>query len=366
MGNMDNSVNGEVKANDFLDTMNFVCSKKSFIFKLGGLFFVIGFVVSFTSVPEYESSCKVLPEITAGEINGGFGNLSDLAGLAGVSLNSRNRSNLLDPSLYPEMIQSLPFQWDIINTPIYFDDIDTTVSSYEYFRIYHKSTLISQFFQWVSGLPSYVVSTFQNQPTKQKQVLGVGENLVQLSEEDTKLMASFRERIVVDVDIKNGMIALTCEMPDPYAAAIINGHIIDRLKKEITEYKLAKAKRNLSFVMERYQVAKKEFEAKQMALAIFADANKNMNSSLVQIEFQQLQNEYNIVFEVYKGLANQVEQAKLNLEDEMPIFLTIDPAKIPVNKSKPQRKHIIVFSTVFGVLLGLGVVLIRKFLDRLN
>jgi hypothetical protein len=42
--------------------------------------------------------------------------------------------------------------------------------------------------------------------------------------------------------------------------------------------------------------------------------NRNVVTSLAQAESQRLQNEYNLAFEVYKGLATQLEQAKIKGE----------------------------------------------------
>ena len=48
----------------------------------------------------------------------------------------------------------------------------------------------------------------------------------------------------------------------------------------------------------------------------FNDKNKNITSSLFRTESQRLQNELDIAMEVYKGLASQLEQAKIKLKSK--------------------------------------------------
>ena len=85
----------------------------------------------------------------------------------------------------------------------------------------------------------------------------------------------------------------------------------DLLQKTITEFKIEKATAQLQFIEERYNEKKKEFELVQEKLAAFRDRNKNVTSAIALTHEEQLQNEYQLAFNVYSELAQQLEQAQI-------------------------------------------------------
>ena len=56
------------------------------------------------------------------------------------------------------------------------------------------------------------------------------------------------------------------------------------------------------YLKDRYSEAKIRFEKTQMELAEFNDRNQNVITARAQTEYQKLQNEYNLTFEVYKNV----------------------------------------------------------------
>lgn len=64
------------------------------------------------------------------------------------------------------------------------------------------------------------------------------------------------------------------------------------LQAKITEYRIGKAQQNLTFIQDRYNERKKEFEAAQDRLARFRDRNLNMASNMAKTEEERLQSEY--------------------------------------------------------------------------
>ena len=60
-----------------------------------------------------------------------------------------------------------------------------------------------------------------------------------------------------------------------------------------------------------------------------------------------------MAFEVYKGLATQLEQAKIKVKEETPVFSVLEPVMVPIDKSKPKRKIILGVFIFIGILFGL-------------
>lgn len=347
---------------DLVEIARLLWGKRRFILKVTAIFFVIGLTVALLSPVEYEASCKLMPESQEGA-KGNLGSLGGLAGLAGINLDGGGGT--LSPELYPEIAKSVPFQLKILHTPIYYEANDTSVSSYVYFKEIATPSALSGVAKYTIGLPSVIRSWLfgsKDANTVQK----VGSELIQLTKEDTELIERFRQRISVSVDSKTGIISLAAEMPDAFAAAGIADKVVEQLTEEISNYKAGKARINLEFIQERFEESRKEFNERQRLLAAFTDRNKNLNSALAQIEYQRLQNEYNIAFEVYKGLANQLEQAKIKVKEETPVFTVLEPVKVPVEKSKPQRKLIVIAWIAGGVFIGFIVVLFQNWKKHLH
>lgn len=81
-----------------------------------------------------------------------------------------------------------------------------------------------------------------------------------------------------------------------------------------------------------------------------------MVSERINLEFQRLSDEYDMSSTVFKGLAQQLEQAKIAVNEQTPAFTILEPAKVPIEKSAPKKKIILVVSVFLGGFIGIGVI----------
>ena len=111
--------------------------------------------------------------------------------------------------------------------------------------------------------------------------------------------------------------------------------------------------------------AENKFQNWLMKLADFSDKNKNITSQRARMEQRNLQNEYGLAFELCQGLAQQLEQTKLEMKKETPIFTTLNPIVVRIKKSEPKRGMIILTFCFLGLFLSLGYVLTTRVLKKL-
>ncbi|MDE0471203.1 MAG: Wzz/FepE/Etk N-terminal domain-containing protein [Ekhidna sp.] len=336
---------------DLIELLKSIWLKRLFIAKVSSIFFILGITIAFTSKVEYKSSCKLFPQSEESRtlnLNG----LSRL-GLLGLGGNFDD-NNYLTPNLYPEIVRSTPFLDKLINTPVYFEKLDTAISSYDYFTKFHKPSLIDYTLEYTIGLPGKIFKKDKNS------IPGDNSQIKRYSNEKWGLIRNYAKRLSVSVDPETSIVTIETELPDPTAAAMITTHLVENLTKNIIEYKIEKAKFNLSFIQERFIEVEKEYKIKQKQLARFSDRNRNITNSIVQNEYERLKNDLDISFEVYKGLAIQLEQAKIEVKKETPVFVVLEPAKVPVNKSKPKKKIIILVSFFLGFLTSVVVVVVKN------
>ncbi len=342
---------------DLIEVAKTIWAGRKLILKITAIFFAIGLVIAFGSKVEYEASCKLMPESQEG-MKPNLGGLGSLAGLAGINLDMGG-NGALTPELYPEIAQSVPFLLKVWSQPIHFEKQDTTISSYIYFKEIDRPSVLSLIFDYTLGLP-FQIKAMLSKKDVEFSTSNKDNQIIRLSKEDTDLLETYTKRISVSVDTKSGILTLTSEMPDALAAAELAQLSIDQLTKYVTDYKVSKAKENFDFVLDRYNETKTEFEKTQKDLALFNDRNRNVSTAFGQIELQKLQNEYNLAFEVYKGMASQKEQAKIKVKEETPVFAVLEPVRVPISKSKPKKLLILLSFVFIGLMSSIAFVIFKK------
>ena len=103
--------------------------------------------------------------------------------------------------------------------------------------------------------------------------------------------------------------------------------------------------------------------AAQANLAGFKDRNIFISTSSFQTQLLRLESDYNNANIVYQELAKQVEQAKLQVSKDTPIFSVLKPVVVPNEKSGPKRLLIIAIWAFLGLIIGAGKTL---FNDQFN
>ena len=357
-----NKLEGKVVQDDEIDLLELakvIWSERRFILKVTGTFVLLGLIIAFTSKVEYKASCKLLPE--SNEAGPDLGGLGGLAGLAGFDLSGLGGAgHVLSPELFPEIVNSEPFLNKLINSEVYFEKLDTTISSFNYFKELDKPSLFGLLLDYTIGLPGKIKRAILDEKTP---TIASNIGLTRYSEEDWEIIEAFSERLTVEVESSTGLITVEVEIPDQVAAAQVAQVMLEELTKYITSYKVEKAQINLEFIKKEFEKAANEYQEKQSEVARFTDRNRNLSNALVQTEYNRLQNEMDIAFEVYKGLATQLEQAKIQVNKETPVFTVLEPVRVPEDKSKPRRGLILVALSFLGGVISVLFVLIKNSLN---
>ena len=177
-------------------------------------------------------------------------------------------------------------------------------------------------------------------------------------------MDIFKNKILININEKEGIVNLSGRMPEPFAAAQLTSRVQSLLQRYITEFKIEKAKAKLNFIEERYNEAKKQFETKQKELASFRDANRNFASEVAKTTEERLSNEYTVALGVYSELAKQKEQANIQVKEDTPMFTIVEPVTVPIERSKPRRAFLIAGFTFLGFFLAIGLVFVLIFANQ--
>ena len=317
---------------------------------------VIGFGVAKSIPKQYTVVSKVSPELSYRN-----NSLSSLASLAGVNLNTLNSTDALLPTVYPEIVNSIPFMTDLFDMPVEFtsrkETVDTTL--YAYLKDYTKSpwwgAVVSAPFQLIDWFRGVVTGA------KDDDSDGIVEvDKFKLTKAQYKVARAMCRNIKAQADKKTFVITLTTTMQDPVIAAQVSQAVIDHLKDFIADYRTGKAKIDLEYYQKMYDEAQSEYYAAQQKYSVYMDTHQGMVRQSALVEQQRLQNEMNLKYQLYNSLAQQVQQAEAKVQQETPVFADIIPPSVPVKKSKPITKTYMLIFFILGAFASCVYVLARK------
>ena len=319
----------------------------------------IGVFIAFTSPDVYTVNTIMVPQIQSQDSR--MGGLSSLAAMAGFSLNDMTKSTQdLSPLVYPEIVKSLPFHLEIMNAKYDFNGIASPLNLIQFYQDYYDPGILAAVKKYSIGLPGLLLKAIR--PSKTPVASGKEIKLLTITPQERGIHNMLYGQLTLLVDSKNGFLTLTVEAPEAIATAQIAQKAQQVLQDRITEYKIDKAKQNLSFVQSRFDEKKREFEQSQERLARFRDRNLNLGSAMARTDEERLSGEYQIAFNVFSELAKQLENAKIKVKEETPVFAIIQPVSVPLERSSPKKAMIMIIWIFLGGIFGVGWVFGKQYL----
>lgn len=342
---------------DLVEIVRKLWKNRKFILRITLAFMVLGVLVALLSAKEYSAGSMMVSQSSQKNVGGSLGGL---AAMAGINLGSVGGGETLSPKMYVKILESLPFQKELMQTPIKFEEYEQPVTLFDYFtnEKYQKFSVGGAIKKYTIGLPGVIVGAIRGEKDEElHRPEGIG-TLQMLTLKEKRCMETLKRLVTLNLNDKDGYVQLTATMPEPLAAAQLAERVQTLLQRYITEFKIEKVQSNLDFVQERFDEAKRNFEQIQRERAVFKDANKNIYSAQAQTQGEQLDTRYNLALSVYSELAKQLEQAKIQVKETTPILTVIDPVTVPLERSKPKRALILAAFTFLGGFVGIGLILV--------
>ncbi|NOU59218.1 Wzz/FepE/Etk N-terminal domain-containing protein [Marinifilum caeruleilacunae] len=351
--NINNRTESEI---DLIQLAKTIWEGKKTVFKITIIFMFVGLFMAVFSPKEYTALSTMVPQSAEG--NGKIGgNLGGLAAMAGINLGSMGGGSTIPPTLYPKIVRSIPFQKELMKTPLSIEGQSERVTFAHYYEEIYSPGLLGYIKKYTIGLPGLFLKAIRGKQTVTSDLIISDQNLLSITHDEKKLINILSAQLSIEVNEKDGYITISARMPQAKAAAQMVQKAQLLLQDAITDFKIQKAKDQLVFVEERYIEIKLEANLAQQKLAQFLDRNKNVSKATAQTELERLTAEYNLVYGLYSELAKQLETQKIQVKEDTPVFTVIEPVSVPIEKSKPKRAMIFIIWTFFGGILGLGIVL---------
>ena len=330
------------------------------------IFMVLGLVAALTMKRVYEVSTVMVPQMNSKSNS----SLSSLASLAGFDLGTASSSADLSPLIYPQIVNSVPFRKELMYTPLHYSKVDTMVCMFTYETdTLFKPSALSYVVKYTIGLPGVIKKSIKKEKPDIVLPSGSSDNTqvkpVVITQKEEFVLKKIAADVSLAVDKKEGYITLNVKGLEPIQTAELAMKAQQLLQDEITRFRIEKSESELEYIQARYDEIKKEAEQYQEQLARINDRSQNLAGSLYNIERDRVQAKYNVANSIYSEMAKQLEQAKMQVKKDTPVFTIIQPVTVPNLPANSRKKTLIVW-TFLGAILGCGLVLGKEYWPKLK
>ena len=215
---------------DLVELARKLWSEKKLILKSCGWAAVIALVVGFSIPKEYTTTVTLVPEAGASG-KSKSGGISALAGLAGINLGDIQGADALSPTLYPDIVKSVPFSVELLDVKVadIKGELNTTV--YDYLKEHQKKAWWSYVFSAPFKGLGWVMKTIKGEEPKDTSRVVTP---FMLTRDQNEIIMALGKKIEVEEDKKTFVIKLSVTMQDPLISATLTNTVMEKLQDYIT------------------------------------------------------------------------------------------------------------------------------------
>lgn len=330
------------------------------------IFGVLGKIAQKTSPKEYIAKCILMTDQSSSGSSGAAGSLAALAALTGATPGSNAASATEGSDFYQLILKNKPFLVELAVKPMVINNQGTRKTLFEYFWNEPKKDAVAEFWIGLKNLPSRVMGkgTVDEKPFDNKELLLIQKRLETDSANKSFInsvyvteLPGIHKRIIgilesrIKFEQTGKLITLSVQMPEARLSAEATKTVLNLLIEYATRFKVGKQLENVRFLEARTAEAEQKYRQSQLRVASFKDNNYNVVYESVQSKEKQLENEFTLYSGIYNQLVAQLEQARIQLKKDTPLFSVVEPVYIPEQKA-PDGK-IFTGYLIYGFLLSL-------------
>ena len=349
---------------DIIALISKVWAGRKFIIKSAAIAGVFGVLIAILTPNTFTASSMFTPN-SSGSSSGGSSGLKGLASLAGINIgSSMEGAKEISPMLYGKILESYTFKKELLEAPL--KNLGEVTSLRDFFE---QESSSSSFFgtvkEYTIGLPSKIIGLFKSERIETSLQSVEGMNTV--SEEEFEYFKGIDEMLTLNINDKDGYleISATSKLPQLAAQLVKNGENI--LQNQIIAIKTKSSSELLAYLEEQYTIKNKLLIEAQDNLANFKDRNLNISRSSFSNSQTRLEAELQIASSVFQNVVTQLEQVKLQVAKDTPVFSFLKPVVVPTEKSAPKRSLIVIIWLFLGVVISIAYLLAKEpFLDMIK
>jgi LPS O-antigen subunit length determinant protein (WzzB/FepE family) len=343
---------------DIIALISKVWAGRKFIIKSAVIAAVIGVLVAILTPNTYTASSMFTPNTSSSSPAGASG-LKGLASLAGINIGSMTEgSKEISPLLYGKILESYTFKKSLLDAPL--KNLEEVSSLRDYFEQESSSSFIGTIKEYTIGLPSKIIEWFKSEPKEASLQFVEGMNII--SEEEFEYFIEIDEMLSLNINDKDGYLEISATSKLPQLAAQLVKNAENILQNGIIAIKTKSSSELLAYLEEQYTIKNKLLIEAQDNLANFKDRNLNISRSSFSNTQTRLETALQIETSVFQNVVTQLEQVKLQVAKDTPVFSFLKPVVVPTKKSDPKRSLIVIIWFFLGVVISIGYLLAKEHL----
>ncbi len=310
---------------DLIELLKTVWDGRKQVIIISFIFVSIGVAAALLSPVVYTSTTTFIN--SQSEPNASSG-LSGVASLVGINLGGYSGSEI-SPTMYPQIGESVEFKRSLLKSSV---DKEKQIKLESFLADYNQI----------------------------KAPESIDNSKLFISEYEDGLFNLISDIISISVNQKDAFVTISAKMPNSEYAANVCINAREILQETVINNRIKSAKQKLDYSEKQLKSKRIEFEEIQNELAFFNDSNLNLVNSSVINERNKLEAEFEIINAVMIELSKQVEQRKLQVSEDTPVFSIIKEASMPVERSSPKRTQMVLIFGFIGLIASSLYVLIKK------
>jgi uncharacterized protein involved in exopolysaccharide biosynthesis len=338
---------------DLIELVKKIWSQRRFIYKVCGVAAIVALVIAFSMPKEYKTTVILAPGNSSNKQKEGIG---QLVAMAGVSLQSMDLQDL-SPDIYPDIVKSTPFLMGLFDVQVKDKRQNINTSLYAYLAEHQRNA----WWSYILSSPFKLLEVFFPKQDFASNVDVEVSKIIHISKEQSGIIKKLGGRINIFVAKKTGIITLSCTMQSSEISALVADTITFYMQNYIISYRTEKACQDLAFTEQLYKEAQTNFYKAQQTYATYTDENVGTVSARYRTTQERLQNEMNLAYGVYNQMAQQLQMAKVKVQDTTPVYRIVQPAVVPLKADSPKKKLILIGFVVLGLMGGICWILVKDF-----
>jgi uncharacterized protein involved in exopolysaccharide biosynthesis len=340
---------------DIVALLSKLWQRKKFVVKTTLVFGAMGVLVALFTPNQYTASSLFTPNASPQSASGS-GGLKGLASLAGINLGGMSSgSQEVAPMLYSKIIESAHFQLQLLDTPL--ENVEGVADLRGYLSKKSAPNIFGLFKAYTLGLPSKIAGLFRNKASES--VSASVQGIARISEEDYEHFKAIAELLTLSINDKEGFVEILAQSENPQVAAQVAKQAEQLLQTQIIAIKTKSSTELLDYLETLYADKKSLLNQAQERLSRFKDRNLSIATSRYSDNQTRLESELQTATAVFQNVVTQLEQVKLQVTKDTPVFSILKPVVFPNEKSGPKRSLTVVVWLFLGLVGSAGFVLAK-------
>ncbi len=165
-------------------------------------------------------------------------------------------------------------------------------------------------------------------------------------------MKHLAKRVAASADVRTNLITLSVRARSPQLSRDIADQLLKALDSLNVGFRQNQSRESREFYESRVLQSQRELDSAEGAVRNFLQTNRVVTSPALQFELQRLQREAERKNAVYTIVVQQYEQARLQEARNVPTLTVLSTPFVPVKKSFPPRRLIVVLGAIVGLALA--------------